>query len=435
MEIITISQLVAALKKTFPEFEQPIEELNEFNDTSDSFKQNEYAYLVFSYVFNPFLLRFLSTEQDTNLGKRLFNFLETMAQSIDMQVIHVLVVIILKALTQEHFVVAQKYMGPKTTQKNLCMWNKEEFNHKLKKEPMLLEDKVYPYRKHETVYDEQKLFDLEKVHGFALDDDTRSFFKAIGPIKCYETSMPANPLGCPFPWLTLQISDTRSYVPCATNAYYLASENPANVRYSTQYITLESTHAFSYVIYEDGFLRSHPAASSLIIEEYASFAHFIEEIILCMRFLNTIPVYTLCYQRIHKNDEKLLQKPKPSVDRTKDPLTQTNFSYFVDSLLPEFNLIASRLSDSIAFFKDSEYQYNWNSSFILYIFTPVLKHFLAHQTSYMISKRLFYFLEKMAESPEEFITQLLKEGVLSRLTHEELMIAQKYMGPSLHKFL
>ena len=138
-DALTMANLISVLKDSFPELQKQILEL----EGDDSLKKdNEFEQFVFSFVFNPFLKDFLSEPSDTILCKRLFLFLEEMAQSFDFRVKHILAVDIFGSLSPEELAVAQKYMGPKTAERSVSMWDREEFIERLKKEKIWVEKRL-----------------------------------------------------------------------------------------------------------------------------------------------------------------------------------------------------------------------------------------------------------------------------------------------------
>ena len=97
---LTTENLYETLIKTFPELQ---------TDEDDK----ELLYNVFGFEFNPFLQQALD-QHNKDLLKRLFYFLEKMAQSNDDKVRNILGVTILKKLSPQQLDVAFTYMGSHT---------------------------------------------------------------------------------------------------------------------------------------------------------------------------------------------------------------------------------------------------------------------------------------------------------------------------------
>lgn len=108
-EQLTINNLIPVMKESFPE-------LGALFAEHQQDLEGESAGLSFIYVFCPFLKEFLNSEQQHPhlLGKRLFAYLESMAQSSDRAVTTLLAYTVLEGLSQKQLEVAKIYMGLKT---------------------------------------------------------------------------------------------------------------------------------------------------------------------------------------------------------------------------------------------------------------------------------------------------------------------------------
>lgn len=97
-----IQEMLAAL----PELQELFREYEQHDDIS-------LLHNVFAFVFNPFLKSAIDSKDDTLL-KRIFCFLERMAETDDRDIRNILSVTILESLSPAGLVTAQKYMGPRT---------------------------------------------------------------------------------------------------------------------------------------------------------------------------------------------------------------------------------------------------------------------------------------------------------------------------------
>ena len=73
-----------------------------------------YCFIIF-FVFNPFFKEALALKRkDVSLIKRIFEFLEEIAQSSDIEIKNILGVTILESLSPTQLELAKKYMRPQT---------------------------------------------------------------------------------------------------------------------------------------------------------------------------------------------------------------------------------------------------------------------------------------------------------------------------------
>jgi len=106
--MIISKNVIYKLKINFPELLEQIEE----------FKNNDDALLLhnfFLFVFNPFFKEALFMKpNDITLIKRIFEFIEEMAQSSDFEIKNILGVTVLESLSPSQLELAKKYMRPQT---------------------------------------------------------------------------------------------------------------------------------------------------------------------------------------------------------------------------------------------------------------------------------------------------------------------------------
>lgn len=436
MHTITLPHLITELIEAFPELQRPIEELGQVTEIHDLYKQNEYAHLVFEYIFNPFLLEFLESEKDTAILKRLFDFFESMAQSTDMQVVHVLVVIILKALSPAQYMVAQKYMGAKTVQRNRCMWDKDELESRFITKPAdaKARDPKYTWATCYGNLEERAIADLEYQLSFTFDPSTRAFLQAIGNLEfCYYY---ANYWAHEkYTLCTIQVMP--QCILSVTNNQTVAlqimrlEDKTWRSQPTPNSKLFFNIYADGHITVTDGLFTGYEHSGSLITE-YASLAHLVEELIMHAHFLATFDVQALMTPSIDRHDVALLKLDFPLVtEDTEDIGNYYHYETYI-RLLPECNHLIQRA------YTYAEYNYSHYKAspfILLYVISPLLKHVLANMHGTFMRVRLFYFLEKIAETQDPHTITVLKEGVFARLTHEELHTAQELMGPRTKELL
>lgn len=115
----------------------------------------------------------------------------------------------------------------------------------------------------------------------------------------------------------------------------------------------------------------------------------------------------------------------------RDALTMANLILVMKELFPE-------LQEKFLEYKDDLLQTGeYDQGYFTYIFNPFLEEFLKsgqkHPT--MLGKRLFYYVERMARSPEWPVTNILAVVILEHLEFTQLEVANLYMGPKTKQVL
>lgn len=99
-------ELIEKIPELKPFYNRELKEWDEFPGNHN----------IFGNVLNPFLIKLLEEENHELLKKRIFNFLEAMAQSEDVKIQEVLTVTVLERLgdSKDILIKAKRYMGEKT---------------------------------------------------------------------------------------------------------------------------------------------------------------------------------------------------------------------------------------------------------------------------------------------------------------------------------
>lgn len=435
-DALTMANLIPILKDSFPELREPILELESDDSLS---KDNEFEQFVFSFVFNPFLKDFLSDPIDTILCKRLFHFLEEMAQSFDFRVKHILAVDIFGSLSPEELAVAQKYMGPKTAERSVSMWDQEEFIVRMKKEKIWVEKRlIFPEVKMEVSVTcwgggKQAVSELEWKLNFKCDPDTRSFIEEIGNVTINGTSI----------IITEADPSTfgNNYCRDLCKRSDLLRRNPAK----DTVVEIMHFAGLHYVLHKDGSIKAYDYSSSDQVEEvYTSLAHLVEELIKNNCLAKTISdSYWAVKNRkvkslIRRNRPKLTIEQKDAflkkIDnqqvRQQDSL---NLQYVIQERLPE---LPEDLGDWGYAFGWASYasEHDYDQDLLDEVLKPFLMIFLSHDPGdSMIGRHLFCVLEKMAE--DSSLKDKLALTVLDSLSTEQLEVAKKYMRPKTQELL
>jgi len=107
--VLTVTNLVSSLQYWLPELKNAIQEYKEDDP------EIELPFLFIGEIFNPLLRSYLdNAQQNPNLVKRLFHFLELMARSTDKELWNIQAIGILNKLNSKQLEVAKKLMGPST---------------------------------------------------------------------------------------------------------------------------------------------------------------------------------------------------------------------------------------------------------------------------------------------------------------------------------
>lgn len=108
------TNLVKSMLKELPELKPAYDEEMEW-------LEEELPHVLFSWVFNPYLINLLTENKRADQIVTVFNFLEQMAVSPDEKVQEVLVVTVIESLVLERNIIeiAKGYMGEQT--KKFCL--------------------------------------------------------------------------------------------------------------------------------------------------------------------------------------------------------------------------------------------------------------------------------------------------------------------------
>lgn len=435
-DALTMANLIAVLKDRFPELREQILEL----ESDDSLKKDsELEQFIFSFVFNPLLKEFLSNSSDTIICKRLFLFLEEMAQSFDFQVKHILAVDIFGSLSQEELAVVQKYMGPKTKKRSVSMWDREEFEARLKKEKIWVEKRlIFPEVKTEVSVTcwgngKQAVSELEWRLNFKCDPDTRSFIEEIGNVTINGTSI---------------IFAEAGHSKFGNNSYSDLCKRSDLLRKNSVNDSVVQIMYFAglhYILHKDGSIKAYDCSSSGPVEEvYTSLAHLVEELIKNNCLAKTISdAYWAVTRRkvkslIRRNRPELTMQQKDAFRKRIDiqQVSQQGslcLHYVIEERLPE---LPEDLDDwGYAFgWPDYANEHDYDQDLLDEVLTPFLRVFLSHDPGdSMVGRHLFYVLEKMAEDGS--LMSKLALTVFNSLSTEQLEVAKKYMRPQTRKLL
>lgn len=433
-DALTMANIIPVLKESFPELK---EQLLELEDDASLAQDNEYNQFVFSYLFNPFLKNFLSDPGNVLIGQRLFLFLEKMAQSPDFQVKHILALVIFTSLNPDELAVAKKYMGPKTTARNLSMWNREEFEKRMKTEGI----KVVCWG-----YSKQAANELECRLNFRCDLDTRSFIEEIGNVTIDGTS---NAGRAPSSKIIVADASHIAHARNCCNPFCDLCQQSDLLRKSLAKDTVVEIMYYAgmhYVLHKNGFIKAYD--NSLLdqaAEVYTSLAHLVEELI---KNIHLVRKLSNSYRSLTRQQQLFIRRnrPKLTIQQRENYLNRIDNKQINQETSPSLHdILSKRLPELPVDLSDDWgcYPFGWVSSSDLpdysqclldEVFNPFLKLFLSYDPGdTMVGKHLFYVLEIMAQSPN--LKSKLALMILDSLSTVQLEIAKKYMGPRTQEVL